>query len=228
MNGQKVAAIVPAFNEERNVANVLKVILMSKEIDEVILVDDCSSDRTPQIAEKLGARVVSLQENRGKANAMLIGSKLTDAEIIVFFDSDLVGLSKSHISHLLEPLLKNEVAMCVGIRDRWWGLPKIIAKISPIMFTIGGERAIRPFVIKNIPKKFFNNLTDGVIMNYYCKINKLPVKYIYLKGLDIIIKEKKWGAYNSLVARFNMIIEFIKIRIIISFHKKEFLKKKYQ
>ena len=40
MNNPKVAAIVPAFNEEKNISLVLKVLLQSKELDEIILVDD--------------------------------------------------------------------------------------------------------------------------------------------------------------------------------------------
>ncbi len=219
---EKVTAIVSAFNEEKNIKNVLDILLASKKLDEVILVDDGSKDKTSKIAKNLGAKIVILPENSGKAKAMKKGIESTKADVIVFFDADLIGLNQGHINSLISPILKNEAVMSVEIRDRWWGLPRLIAQISPFMFTIGGERAIRPFVLKDIPQKFIFNLTDVMVMNYYCKINHLPVKFVYLKGLDIVVKEKKWGFLKGFIARFKTVVEFIKVRILIFLHKNEF------
>ena len=55
---EKVAAIVPALNEEASVGEVLRVLLNSKFIDQVILVDDGSTDKTGEIGEHLGVKVV--------------------------------------------------------------------------------------------------------------------------------------------------------------------------
>ena len=86
--------IVPAFNEEKNIEEVLKVLMGSKDLDEVILVDDGSTDKTAKIAEKLGAKVVKLQKNEGKGNAMKQGFKAANASVGIFFDADLIGLTK--------------------------------------------------------------------------------------------------------------------------------------
>lgn len=222
MNKEKIAAIVPALNEEKTIGAVLKVVIQSKQFDEVILVDDGSKDKTSQIGKKLGVRVLTLQKNIGKASAMRKGIEATDAEIVAFFDADLINFSTQHIFSLIGPVLKNEAAMCIGIRDRWWGLPKMIAKKFPFMLAIGGERVIRSYILKDIPEKFIHNLSDTMVINYYCKFNKLPIKFVDLKGLNIVVKEKKWGLFKGLIARFNMIVELIKIRIMISLHKKDF------
>lgn len=225
MENNKVSAIVPAFNEEARVANVLKVLLSSKYLDEVVLVDDGSTDNTAKIGKQFGAKVILLPENMGKARAMREGLKSTDADVIVFFDADLVGLKETHIISLLKPVIEGRAVMCVGIRDRWWGLPKIMYKIFPVFFAIAGERSIKREVLHFIPEKFVLNMTDGIVMNYYCKINRLPVEFVYLPGLDIVIKEKKRGMVYGLAERLKMIIEFIKVRIMVFINKEEFKNK---
>lgn len=222
----KVAAIVPAFNEEENIKDVLRVLLDSKELDEVILVDDGSEDRTTEIAEEMGAKVISLAERGGKGNAMKKGVENTDAEIIVFFDADLIGLSPKHISLLVEPILKNEAVMCIGIREsgQRGRMSEFFIKIDPL-FAIAGERAMRRFVFEDLPVYFIQGFMVETALNYYCLANKLPVKYTKLKGLGIIIKEKKWGLVKGFLNRLKMLWQLLKIRILIFRKRKEFKQK---
>jgi polyisoprenyl-phosphate glycosyltransferase len=221
MHKEKVAAIVPALNEEANVDAVLKVLLRSKDLDEVILVDDGSTDKTAEIGEKLGAKVIKLPKigGSGKGNAMKQGLEATDAKIIVFFDADLVGLSKEHVFSLVEPMLKENLEMCVGIRGRLWGLPRLIAKIDPLT-AIGGERAVKRELFEKIPDKFLQGFAVETALNYYCSAKKLPVKYVILKNLKMTVKEKKWGFAKGFASRIKMIWQIIKIRLTI---KNEFI-----
>lgn len=225
--GVKVAAIVPALNEEANVGNVLKVLLKSKDLDEVILVDDGSFDRTSEIGRNLGVKLIKRDKPGGKGNAMKEGVESTDAEIISFFDADLIGLKPEHVSLVVQPVLKGEAAMCVGLRGRLGGMPKIMAKIDPL-FVIGGERAMKRSVFENIPSKFMQGFAVETALNYYCKRNKLTVKLKELEGLDIIIKEKKWGFFKGFLNRLKMMWELLKIRFLILIHRKEFKEKRYQ
>ena len=80
----------------------------------------------------------------------------------------------------------------------------------------------------DIPQKYIHNMTDGMVMNYYCKVNNMPFNFVLLKGLDIIVKESKIGVVKALVSRIKMAVEFIKIRIIISLNKKDFICSKKQ
>ena len=134
----RAAAIVPAYNEESTVAKVLEVLVTVPEIDEVILVNDGSTDRTSEIAASIpGVRVIDLPENRGKAYAMLKGARSTDAEVLVYFDADLIGLKPEHVIALLEPVLKQEVAMTYGVfTDGRW-LTDLAQKVTP---SLSGQR----------------------------------------------------------------------------------------
>lgn len=219
----KVAAIVPALNEEANIGNVLKVLLKSKDLDEVILVDDGSEDRTADIGEKMGVRVLRLPKKggSGKGNAMKKGVESTDADIIVFFDADLIGLTTEHVSLVVRPVLENRAVMCVGARQRYGGLPRFFIKIDPLL-AIGGERAMRRFVFESIPERFIQGFAVETSLNHYCRKKKLKVLYPELKDLTVVIKEKKWGLLKGFKNRMKMFWQLFKIRVLILTNRKEF------
>src|SRR5690554_3571821 len=100
------AAIVPAYNEEKTIGNVVRVLLSSPHIGQVIVVSDGSQDNTAAIAANLGALVVNLPENVGKGGAMLAGIKQTDAKYIIFLDADLIGLGQNHVEKMVAPILQ--------------------------------------------------------------------------------------------------------------------------
>lgn len=81
------SVIIPTLNEERNIANVLSRIPKSIwECGEVIVVDS-SSDRTPMIARRFGAKVVRV-ERRGKGYAMREGARRATKNKLIFMDGD--------------------------------------------------------------------------------------------------------------------------------------------
>jgi len=149
------------------------------------------------------------------------GVRSTEAEIIVFFDADLIGLKTEHISLLIQPVLKNKAAMSVGLRERWGGLPKFFVNIDPLL-ALGGERAMRRFVFENIPERFIQGFAVETALDYYCQKKKLPVSYVELKGLNVIIKERKWGLLRGFLNRIKMISQLIRIRFLILINRKEF------
>lgn len=219
----KVAAIVPAYNEEATIGNVLKTLLEAKDLDEIIVVSSGSTDRTSEISRSLGIKVVDSLKRIGKGGAMREGVKMTKSDIIVFFDADLIGLTVEHVSQLVKPILENKAEMVVGIRDRLGETPEFILKIDPVL-AFGGERAMKRQVFEKVPLKFSQGFAIETALNYYCHVNKIPVIFTKLKGLDMIIKEKKFGLARGFYERIKMQFEMVKIRLVILFNKKEFKK----
>lgn len=85
------SVIVPAYNEEKNVASVIKDILkLKREYDiEIIVVDDGSKDKTAEVAKKAGAdKIISYKKNRGKGAAFRAGIEAAKGEFIVQIDAD--------------------------------------------------------------------------------------------------------------------------------------------
>ena len=128
MNKQEMLTIImPAYNEEQSVGQVIKSILEKKYpfIYEIILVDDGSADHTAAIAAQSGARVIRHRHNHGNANAIKTGIEDSQTEFIMVFDAD--GQHKAEdIPRLWEKSAEND--MVVGkrmglIHSNPWRMP---------------------------------------------------------------------------------------------------------
>ena len=83
-----VVAIIPAYNEEKALADVIDRTL--EHVDEVIVVDDGSSVKTSEVAIEAGARVIKQSVNLGKGEALKSGFKaIGDDSIIITIDGDV-------------------------------------------------------------------------------------------------------------------------------------------
>ena len=89
--GKEVAVIIPAYNEEKNISSIIKRIKDSVDA-EIIVVDDCSQDKTRKIALKSGARVISHKVNKGKGEALKTGfeslKRDKDVKYVILIDAD--------------------------------------------------------------------------------------------------------------------------------------------
>ena len=86
MSSKKVTVIVPAYNEEKTVGKVLGVLTSSNIPDEVICVNDGSTDNTLNEIQKYKENIVIIDigENKGKGNALVEGIKKATGEILLF------------------------------------------------------------------------------------------------------------------------------------------------
>lgn len=109
----RIAAVIPAFNEEVAIGSV--ALLTGEHVDEVIVVDDGSSDRTAHVAEMAGARVIRHHRNMGKGAALKTGFEAADADIVVTLDADGQH-NPAEIPKLVEPILRGEADVVNGSR----------------------------------------------------------------------------------------------------------------
>jgi len=103
-----VSVIIPAYNEEKTVAHVVKVVKSLNYIKEVIVVDDGSADQTAVIAKDAGAMVINHMKNRGKGAAIKTGFKNSTGDIVVFLDADIKNLTKSQVENIIQPIMNGE------------------------------------------------------------------------------------------------------------------------
>ena len=112
----RIVAGIPAYNEEKYIAKV--VLKAMRHVDEVIVVDDGSTDMTAEIAEKLGATVVRHPENRGYGAALATifnEARRRSADILVILDADDQH-DPDEIPKLVEPILRGEADIVIGSR----------------------------------------------------------------------------------------------------------------
>ena len=102
---QKVSVIIPAFNEENTVAKVVEVIKNVSCVDEVIVVNDGSTDNTAEEAKNTGATVITHEVNKGKGEALYTGYKNAECDIIAFIDADIHNLTSKKVEAMIKPIL---------------------------------------------------------------------------------------------------------------------------
>jgi len=107
---------IPAFNEEKNIGKV--IVTLKKITDDIIVCDDGSNDLTREIAEGLGAKVISHTKNMGYGEAIksiFNEAKKKEADILVTFDAD--GQHRPEdIMSLTKPIIDQEAEVVIGSR----------------------------------------------------------------------------------------------------------------
>jgi len=198
----KTSCVVPAYNEEKTIGRVLKVLKEAKEkglIDELIVVSDGSRDRTVEIAKDYAPdQLLVLSRNRGKAFALIEGLKRAKSSFILLLDADLINLTIEHIKQLLQPIQKNQADMVVGyLSDDFW------QKLLP---SFSGQRAITFRVAqlllkeRGIKKSGYN---FELILNKLVNQNKLKTLYVPLAGLTHLAKQHKYPPHEIFAFRLS-------------------------
>ncbi|MBN1175969.1 glycosyltransferase family 2 protein [Candidatus Woesearchaeota archaeon] len=224
---KKIAVIMPAWNEEKHISEVIKrikhVSLKNKLDLEIIVIDDGSADNTSKIAKESKADVVLRHIiNLGKGNAARTGCDFAYKEkynIFILMDSD--GQHEPEdIPRFLEALKNTDIVygyrtsegkspflMSVGN----WGLTWLVRIMfgAKIRDTQSGFRTFRRNVYKQLrwESKLYGMETEMIVNAKGLKYKEIPIKTIYLDnykgttpihGIKILIQMIKWKAIQLL------------------------------
>jgi glycosyltransferase involved in cell wall biosynthesis len=146
MGRPSIAVIIPAYNEGPTVGEVVEVVSRVRLVDELVVVDDGSSDDTAEVAAAHGARVLA-EGHRGKGESLLAGARATEVDILVLLDADLTGLRPDHVDKLARTVADEDAAMALGLFDRGPWLNWVFLRLLP---RLTGERALRREVLLSL------------------------------------------------------------------------------
>jgi glycosyltransferase involved in cell wall biosynthesis len=116
--GFKVSVVIPVYNEQQWVREVVRRVQAVNIPKEIILVDDCSTDGTRAILKEMeqeGLRVVYQEVNQGKGAALRTGFQHATGDVIIVQDADL-EYDPTEYPRLLQPILENRADVVFGSR----------------------------------------------------------------------------------------------------------------
>jgi glycosyltransferase involved in cell wall biosynthesis len=159
----KVVAVVSAYNEEERITLTLDALRSVPRIDEIVVVDDASSDGTAQQASISQVKVISLERNLGKGGALNLVLGRISFDVLLLLDADLAE-SALQVDRLLKPVLEGRSDMAIAdfppARVRGGlGLVKSLAKWAiknatglSVREPLSGQRAMTKEVIEKVKR----------------------------------------------------------------------------
>jgi glycosyltransferase involved in cell wall biosynthesis len=120
MQQECLSIVMPAYNEEATLAIVVQRVLQVPNLLEIVIVNDCSKDRTGEIAEQLASqeprlKVLHHRANRGKTEALKTGFAASRGDIVIVQDADL-EYNPADIPGLIAPICSGEADVVYGSR----------------------------------------------------------------------------------------------------------------
>jgi glycosyltransferase involved in cell wall biosynthesis len=206
MSTHKVGIIIPAFNEDEYLSRVLDVVCTAGWVDQIVLVDDGSTDNTLAVAIEYlqkDSRLVVLDQdmNRGKARAMLDGVQAldSDVDIVMFLDADLIGLELHHLELLYHPVRAWQSHMTVALFQHGYWVTDWAHRLTP---NLSGQRCFR----RKAAERMLAPLVDSgygveIGLTFFARYQKWRIQYIVWEGVTHSMKEIKSGYWHGLKVR---------------------------
>jgi glucosyl-3-phosphoglycerate synthase len=180
-HGHVVSVCLPARNEEATVGAIVRAIKKDlvescQLVDEIVVVDDHSTDHTAEVAAEAGARVFDASrvlpqfgDGHGKGAAMWKSLAVAEGDLVVWCDADVVGFESHFVTGLVGPLLtRPDISFvkgyydrpCADAGDRGGRVTELVARpllallfpdLGAVAQPLGGEYAGRRELLERLP-----------------------------------------------------------------------------
>lgn len=207
-----ISCIILAFNEEKTIAVAIRAALGCKDFDEIIVVDDGSTDKTRVIASSFDAvRLMRFSTNRGKGAAYARGVRGARNRVIFTLDADLPNIRSDDISKIIVRYRVGDVDAVIGPQG-----------VTPIFDSITGQRIydksiVMPFLSCIAPNRFALEIVLNQIFSRR-RVAVVPIRtvghlykhqrYPLLFALSENIKEVCQQLWFFFIIRFGLWKEF--------------------
>lgn len=202
-----ISVIVPFFNEEKYIEKSVKRLIETKLFNQVILVNDGSTDKSPKIAIQLSenyenVQLISLKAKQGKGNAIKVGLKKIKTSHVIIHDADLEYFP-SDISEMFDIAKINQKSLILGSR------------------TIGSKKRINQYKITYLANKYYSIFFS--IINFY-KVSDIASCYWLLETellKQLNIKEKGFAIEVEVLSKYLKLYSNI-IEVPISYEGRQY------
>jgi glycosyltransferase involved in cell wall biosynthesis len=201
----RLGVIIPAYNEEATIGRVLRRVLLQDCVEQVVVVDDCSTDRTREMAEAATrddrVTVRRHQVNQGKGAAVRTGLAEIRAPIVIIQDADL-EYDPTEYERIIAPIVAGRADVVYGVRgflshtaySYWFVLGnRLVTTATNVLFNCyiqdmeTGFKATRTDLMRrlNLRGQRFNIEPEitGRLLRLGYRIHEVPITY-YARGRD--------------------------------------------
>jgi len=220
-----VSCLIPAYNEGRNIGRVLEVVHKLSFLDEIIVLDDGSSDNTAEVVRQYQQKTNALKllastVNCGKTTTIRRGVQACRGNLVVIIDSDLINLSPHNVRRLIAAITDQAYDMAIldraGDRKAIWGWTNCAR-------FFGGERAFRKrdFLQIEFPER--GGFLLEIIMNLHFIRGRKRIKTIFCDNLFTVHDYHKHGLLKGVKHYWQISRDILVLSGVI-----DFLKQVYQ
>ncbi len=226
----QLSVIIPVFNEEKTLDEIIRRVYRTGLVKEIIVVDDGSDDRSKEILDKMNEddhlplKILHNKQNEGKGSAVRTGLSAVEGDIVLIQDADLEYDPEDNYRKVLEPFSNTGVKVVYGSRNLtrnprssiiyYWGV-LFMSWLSNILY---GSRitdaytcykVLKTDVLKdiNLESKGFEFCAEvtSKVLRKKIKIHEVPITYVPRSREDG--KKIKWldgviGIWTLLKYRF--------------------------
>ncbi len=227
-NPKNVTIVIPAYNEEKTIAVVLEKLCALEYVQQIIVVDDASADKTGEVVQNFkDERILYLrhEKNAGKTAALRTGFQSIEGEIMIVQDADL-EYDPDEIIYLMEPIWENKADVVYGSRFMTRKASRVLYFYHYLanksltffsnLFTNKNMtdvetcyKAFRSFIIKDMPIKSsgfgFEIEVTANVSKTKARVFETPISYYgrtYEEGKKITMKDGFAALWYIL--RFNL------------------------
>ncbi len=180
-----IAAILPVYNEENNVRGVIDVLHETRILDEIILVDDGSTDRTLEVLQEAAGsdprvRIIRHEKNQGKGGAIFSGWAAATAPYLLLLDADLKNLTPAHLCELMAPVLEHRADMTMGLFRGGHRSTDLSHWFTPFLT---GQRGLRADILKYISREAASGYGFEVALTIAARQRGYRKSVVHLKGV---------------------------------------------
>lgn len=207
-----LAVIVPAYNEERGVHRVLTTLLDFPMANEIIFVDDGSTDATSLIAKQYCEKetrinIIQHGKNQGKGQAIFSGYNASSSNYLLTLDADLLGLMPEHLYDLVIPVIQNQFDMTYALfRHGYWR-----SDLGHILTPwLTGQRCIRRELFWEISRRAAAGYGLETAITVAARRHSWRTKKVYWRGVSHPPSENHRGLVLGVCNRTKMYLHILR------------------